>query len=247
MSEKPLNVYWLGTVEYGAAWQLQRELASLREARAIPDTLLLLEHPPTITLGRRANALNVLASVERLSSLGVAVFPIDRGGDVTYHGPGQLVGYPIFHLEEHGKDLHRFLRNIEAAIILFLAHIGIEAVRFPPHTGVWVDGAKVAAIGIKISRWVSAHGFALNVAPNREHFDLIIPCGIRDHGITDLATLLQRALTVEECLEGIAQAFFSVFNFNKLVPKQLPDDLSYTSRDILARAKCLLTPEGVLA
>src|SRR5579872_1439673 len=155
-----MRAVWLGRVEYGACWQLQRELAALRGAGRIGDVLLLVEHPATITLGRGARPEHVLASSDRLVRLGVAVHAIDRGGDVTYHGPGQIVGYPITDLTNRGRDLHAFLRQIEEALILALCDFGVAARRFAPHTGIWVGDRKIAAIGIKVSRWISKIGRA---------------------------------------------------------------------------------------
>src|SRR6266540_514534 len=179
-------VQWLGSVEYLAAWRLQEEIAGLVAAGDLEDTLLLLEHPPTLTLGRGANERDLLATSSQLEGMGIAVHEVDRGGEITYHGPGQLVGYPIFDLNRSDRDLHKFLRLMEAAIIDVLSSFEIAASRFPPHTGVWVGDRKVAAIGIKVRRWITMHGFALNVAPDLSHFDLIVPCGIRDYGVTSL-------------------------------------------------------------
>src|SRR5687768_9704050 len=140
--------WWLGEVEYSAAWRLQQELVQFRQENRIPDLLLLLTHPRTITLGRNSAESHLLSPREQLTNRGFHVFDVDRGGDVTYHGPGQLVGYPIFDLTQHGRDLHRFLRNLEESLILALAECGIRGTRFPPHTGVWVADSKIAAIGI---------------------------------------------------------------------------------------------------
>lgn len=227
---------WLGRVEYMSCWRLQRELADLRAEGRIGDVLLLLEHPPTITLGRSAQQAHLLASPERLAQMGVAVHAIDRGGDVTYHGPGQLVGYPIVHLADHRKDLHWFLRQIEEALIRALAQLGVSGRRFPPHTGVWVEDEKIAAIGVKISRWVSTHGFALNVQPDLRHFDLIVPCGIREYGVTSLNAVTGHALTLKEVIPPVVRAFAQLF------PSPRPDAdlplalLSEPSRGLLQSA-----------
>lgn len=207
-----MMIYWLGEVEYERAWRLQRELAALRADRTAGDILLLLEHPPTITLGRGAKEEHILASRKMLRERGIAVHAIDRGGDVTYHGRGQLVGYPIFHLGDHKKDIHWFIRQIEEVIILSLQEWGVQGERFPPHTGVWVGREKVAAIGIKVSRWVSTHGFALNVSADVRDFELIVPCGIRRYGVTSLQRVLQRAVSVEETLLPISRAFAACFD-----------------------------------
>jgi len=180
----------LGRIEYEAAWALQRALADARRAERVPDLLLLVEHPPTFTIGRGGDLANLLASPAHLAALGARVYEVDRGGDITYHGPGQLVGYPIIDLLGRGRDVHRYLRLLEEALIRALAELGVHAGRLPPHTGVWVGAEKVAAIGVKISRGVTLHGFALNIAPDLDHFAAIIPCGIRDKGVTSLARLL---------------------------------------------------------
>jgi lipoyl(octanoyl) transferase len=193
------------------AWQyaLMRD----RQAGEIPDTLLLLEHPPTITLGRGSTEADLRVSEAELKQRGVAVERVDRGGEITYHAPGQLVGYPILDLRQHGQDLHRYLRDLEEMIILTLAHYGLKGERIAGLTGVWVNGRKIAAIGIKVSRWVSMHGFALNIdadlTPFRRDF---VPCGITDRDVTSLAEQLQERcpprIEVEAVLlESFAQIF----------------------------------------
>ena len=213
-----MRVEWLGRKEYRAAWDLQRERAAQRLAGEIPDTLLLLEHPPTLTLGRAADRSHIVAEAERLERAGVVVVESDRGGDVTYHGPGQLVGYPIFNLRDapHQPDLHRYVRNIEETMIRTVAAFGIAAGRFPGYPGVWTDldtphPTKIAALGIRLSRWITHHGFALNVQTDLTHFDLIVPCGIHDYGVTSLTRCLGRTVTVSEVLPVVVQAFAEVF------------------------------------
>ena len=182
MREPECDVRWLGCVEYREAWELQDKLARRRLSGEIPDTLLLLEHPPTLTLGRGANPANIIASADRLASLGVAVVESNRGGDVTYHGPGQLVGYPILDLNRspHLPDLHLYLRSLEETLIRTVAVFGVQAGRFPGYTGVWTDpelpaARKVAAIGIRTSRWITC-SMALHSTstPICQHFDLIV-------------------------------------------------------------------------
>jgi lipoyl(octanoyl) transferase len=199
-------VMWLGTVEYSRACRLQDELADLRADEKIADTLLLLEHFPVITLGRRAIPNDILVSSTQLDQLGISVHESDRGGEITYHGPGQLVGYPIVDLKSHGRDLHRFLRELEGSLIDLLGGCGLKGRRFSPHTGVWIGDRKVAALGVKIRRWVSTHGFALNVDPDLSHFDLIVPCGIREHGVTSLRMEGVTELAVADLLEPTASA-----------------------------------------
>lgn len=218
MSNPICRVHWLGRVDYREAWELQDRLAAQRLAEEIPDTLLLLEHPPTLTLGRGADAAHIVATSEQLAREGVTVVETNRGGDVTYHGPGQLVGYPIFHLQSppHRPDLHRYLRNLEEALIQVLDGYGISAGRFPGYTGVWTGldtphAEKVVAIGIRSSRWVTQHGFAFNVCPDLSHFDFIVPCGIRGYGVTSLSRLLHHEVGIEETLPRITQAFRKVF------------------------------------
>jgi lipoyl(octanoyl) transferase len=231
-----VQAIWLGQVEYTACWDLQRELAQLRADGIIEDMLLLLEHPPTITLGRGADRANLLTSPERLEHLGIAVHEIDRGGDITYHGPGQLVGYPIFNLAEHRKDLHWFLRQIEEALIFAMSILSVESHRFPPHTGVWIGDEKVAAIGIKVSRWVSTHGFALNVSPVMEHFDLIVPCGIREYGVTSLSRAVGGTVIVEETLAPIVRGFIASFKFPARYNGDFSEHLTEKSRRIFEAA-----------
>ena len=177
MSE--LWVVNLGTVPYEEALELQRGLARERISGAIPeDMLLLLEHPPVVTLGRSAKTSNLISSAEFLASKGVELFEVERGGDITFHGPGQLVGYPIIDLKRHKLDLHWYLRQVEEGLIRTLAEYAIPAERNPGFTGVWTNGKKIASIGVHAREWVTWHGFALNVTTDLSYFDLIIPCGI---------------------------------------------------------------------
>jgi lipoyl(octanoyl) transferase len=175
-------------MDYGAALELQRQLIAERQQGLIPDQLLLLEHPHVITLGRNGKAANLLASDEVLSRAGIAFYPTDRGGDVTYHGPGQLVGYPIIDLREWQRDVGAYVRAVEQTIIDTLADYGITAGRIPKLTGVWVDDRKIAAIGVHISRWVTSHGFALNVSTDLSYFQYIVPCGLTKP-VTSMAAL----------------------------------------------------------
>lgn len=168
----------LGTVPYREAWDLQRRLVAARQADAIPDVLLLLEHPHTYTIGRRGDEHEVLATPERLASLGATVIEVDRGGLATYHGPGQLVGYPILDLRSRGREVHSYLRNLEEALINALRETGIPAQRVAQKTGVWVEDRKIASIGVRFSRWISSHGFALNVTTDLSFFNHIVPCGM---------------------------------------------------------------------
>ena len=188
MSGARLAVAHLGVVPYGEALARQRALAEDRIAvRLAADTLLLLEHPPVVTLGRGTRDTSLPLAPDLLRRRGIEVYEIERGGDVTYHGPGQLVGYPIFDLGAHRKDLHWFLREIEAALISALAAFGIAGERRDHYTGVWTGGRKIASIGIHVRQWVTWHGFALNVTTDLSPFDLIVPCGIPDVVMTSVA------------------------------------------------------------
>ena len=178
----------LGRTDYAAALELQRQLIARRQQGLVPDQLLLLEHPHVITMGRNGHAGNLLASAEVLSRAGIAFYPTDRGGDVTYHGPGQLVGYPILDLREWKRDVGAYVRGVEQAIIDTLADYGISAGRIPKLTGVWADDCKIAAIGVHISRWVTSHGFALNVSTDLSFFQYIVPCGLTKP-VTSMAAL----------------------------------------------------------
>ncbi|MGH7701822.1 MAG: lipoyl(octanoyl) transferase LipB [Gemmatimonadales bacterium] len=184
----PLAVLDLGLRPYGETLELQRELAGRRAAGAIGnDLLLLVEHDPVITLGRGSKPESLPVPRQELERLGVAVFEVERGGDVTFHGPGQLVGYPILDLGGHRRDLHWYLRQLEAALIGGLAGLGIEAERHPGFTGVWTRGRKIVSIGIHVRQWVTFHGFALNVTTDLQRFELIVPCGIRGVEMTSVA------------------------------------------------------------
>jgi lipoate-protein ligase B len=180
----------LGRLEYAAAYRLQEQLRARRIAGEIEDVVLLVEHDPVFTLGRRATGNHLLADETRLAQEGIAVHETNRGGDITYHGPGQLVGYPILDLRALRQSVHGYVRNLEEVLIRTVADYGVAAGRIEGLTGVWVGNEKIAAIGVAIRHWVSMHGFALNVAPNLAHFDLIVPCGIADKGVTSLAKVL---------------------------------------------------------
>lgn len=200
---------------YVDSLELQRRLVAERSAGRAPDTLLVLEHPPTITLGVRANPAHILVPAEELARRGVAVVQSDRGGDATYHAPGQIVGYPILKLSQHGGDLGRYVRGIEETIIRTLAAYGVAGERVGGLTGVWVDGgrAKICAIGVRLSAaGVTSHGFALNVRPDLAGFAQIVPCGISDRGVTSLARLLGAAAPDEDAVTAVLlRQFAEVF------------------------------------
>jgi lipoyl(octanoyl) transferase len=212
-----IDVRRLGRVDYQAGLDLQAALVEDRRAGRIGDTLLLLEHPPVITLGAktRHGAKNIVASEDELARQGVAVFDTGRGGDVTYHGPGQLVGYPIFDLKPDRCDVHKYVRDLEEVLIVALREFGIEGVRVKGLSGVWVGPAghekKIAAIGVRISRWITSHGFALNVATDLRHFQLIVPCGIADRGVTSMEGELGRGVPMAEVESAVTRGFETVF------------------------------------
>ncbi|MGA9059502.1 MAG: lipoyl(octanoyl) transferase LipB [Terriglobia bacterium] len=201
----------LGLVDYEDGLRLQRELVARRKAGTIPDTLLLLEHPHVYTLGRNAKTENLLISAEQLAARGAQVFEIDRGGDVTYHGPGQLVGYPILDLAQHRRDIAWYMRCLEEVLIAVAGEYGLEAGRLAGAPGVWVGNDKLAAMGVHISRWVTSHGFAFNVNTDLSYFDWIVPCGLRDKGVTSLQKLLGRRVEMEEVTEKVVRRFGRVF------------------------------------
>jgi lipoyl(octanoyl) transferase len=209
-----MRVVRAGRVPYAEALRWQRQLVSARSAGAAPDTLLLLEHPPTITLGARADPAHVLVPPDELARRGVAVVASDRGGDVTYHAPGQIVGYPILKLSQHGADLGRYMRTLEELIIRTVARYGVAAERAPGLTGVWVEGgrAKLCAIGVRLSAaGVTSHGFALNVRPDLAGFDQIVPCGISDRAVTSLERLLGAAPPDDEVADTLLGQFAELF------------------------------------
>ena len=206
----------LGRMPYQEAWDLQRQVGDGIRAGQLPDTFLLVEHPPVYTVGRGARGAltNLLWDEARRQAEGITLFQVDRGGDITYHGPGQLVGYPIINLNGYGRDLHGYLRRLEEALIGALGEFSITADRLAPHTGVWVGEEKIAAIGVKASHWITQHGFALNVEPNLEHFMGIIPCGIQDKGVTSMSRLLKRPISLKEVEPVVERHLARVFGFN---------------------------------
>jgi lipoyl(octanoyl) transferase len=218
---RELEVRRLGLIGYDEALTLQRELVEERRADGVPDLLLLLEHPPVITLGVRSEIAraNVVATNARLAALGIAVHETGRGGDVTYHGPGQIVGYPILDLRPDRCDVHKYVRDLEEVMIRTCADYGVTAGRVTGLTGAWVGDAKIGAIGIRISRWITSHGFAFNVSTNLDHFTLIVPCGISDRGVTSLEKVTQRPISMREVEDTIVHRFADVFErVNRMVP-----------------------------
>jgi lipoyl(octanoyl) transferase len=208
-----VDVRRLGLIGYQEALDLQRELVEQRKRGDIPDQLLLLEHPDVITLGvkTRSDRSHVLETEEALAEKGVQLFETGRGGDVTYHGPGQLVGYPILDLKPDRCDVHRYVRDLEEVLIQTVAAFGIRAGRIEGLTGIWVDDEKLAAIGVRISRWVTSHGFALNVSTDLSRFGLIVPCGITGKGVTSMQRLLGQPVPMVEVADATERAFRTVF------------------------------------
>jgi lipoyl(octanoyl) transferase len=226
MPERPLWVVDLGTVAYDDAVAIQERVHAARLAGEVPDVLLFVQHPAVITLGRAARQEHLLVDAASLEARGIQVRETARGGDVTYHGPGQVVGYPILHLDDHGRDVHEYLRGVEEALIRLLAGYSLVGARIPKLTGVWVGNEKVAAIGIGVRRWVTWHGFALNVTTDLDAFGLIVPCGIRERGVTSLARLLGREVPEAEIKGRLAGSFGEVFSLS-------PEEI--TASDLLRR------------
>jgi lipoate-protein ligase B len=213
----------LGCARYLDVLDLQRKLVDLRQQDIVPDTLLLVEHEPVITLGRRGNRANIVSTSAELASEAIQVHPVERGGDVTYHGPGQLVVYPIVHLTQRSLSLRRFVDLLEEGIIQVLADFSIKAGRNPEHRGVWVSQRKVAALGVAIRRWVSFHGIALNVSPNMEHFCHINPCELRSEQVTSLAELLGETPSMEAVIKKVVDRFVELFpgKWREIPPSEL--------------------------
>ncbi len=225
MINKKLTYCDLGTIDYKDAWDLQKNLFNSRYKKEINDTLLLLEHPHTYTLGKTADRNNLIAEDKFLNQNKISVYDIDRGGDITYHGPGQIVGYPIINLTGWKKDTHKYLRAIEEVIIKTCAEYNIAAGRNQEYTGVWVGDKKIAAIGIKVSRWITMHGFAFNVNTDLSLFDGIIPCGIKEKSVTSLQNELGRAIEINEVKTFILEKFTEVFDYSPAEKKDLDEFL----------------------
>ncbi|MFC7441016.1 lipoyl(octanoyl) transferase LipB [Laceyella putida] len=207
----------LGLAPYMETWDKQKELVQSIDRGQLDNQLLLLEHPHTITLGRGSHQENIIFSEDYYREQGIHLVEIDRGGDVTYHGPGQLVGYPLFHLGERGNNAHGYLRDLEEVLIRALKHFGIEAGRKEPYTGVWVGDVKIAAIGVKFNRgrnrrgYITSHGFALNVNTDLRYFQLIVPCGIQEYGVTSMQEQLGKPVDMNEVMEQVIKSTREVF------------------------------------
>jgi lipoate-protein ligase B len=203
--------YWDKPIGYTEAYNIQRVFWNQNLATESPDTLLLLQHSPTFTIGRSGKLENLLLSSDELAKIGAQFFFTDRGGDITYHGPGQLVAYPIIDLRRRGKDVHGYVRDLEEVIIRTLADFSIEAYRDEKNVGVWVDNEKIAAIGVRISKWVTMHGLALNIDPSLDYFSCINPCGIVEKRVTSMVKVLSRNVSVEEVAGSLTDNFCRVF------------------------------------
>ena len=212
MEKKEAWLLDLDVMPYEEALTLQEKLVAKRSQGEIRDTLILLEHPPVVTITRKKTSLNILAPLEKLRNEGISIYKTNRGGDITYHGPGQLVGYPILDLNNHGKDLHRYVHTIEEILINLLKDYDVEGHRESGYPGVWVNDEKIAAIGIAVKKgWISMHGFSLNVDPRLDHFSLIIPCGIKDKGVTSLKKVLGKTVDKQQVRQRLMHHFSDMF------------------------------------
>ena len=206
-----LSVYQLGLVEYQQAFELQDKLRQERIGALRTDSLLLLEHPPTLTMGRTDDVKNLLVSPSALKDRGVSIYRTDRGGSVTWHGPGQLVAYPILDLRNRGMDIHKYIHDLEEVIIRTLKTFSISSERDADHIGVWTGSEKIASIGVNIKKWVTKHGFAINISSDLSHFSLINPCGISDRSVTAMTRILNHDVSVDKVGEVVINEFAAVF------------------------------------
>ncbi len=225
-TSKNLDYCDLGLIDYAKAWDLQKLVFEKRVNNTINDTFFMLEHPNTYTLGKTADKGNLIGDESFLNDKGISVFEIDRGGDITYHGPGQIVGYPIIDLKNWKQDAHLYLRTLEETIIKVCNNYGLEATRKEKYTGVWIGERKICAIGVKISRWVTMHGFAFNINTNLELFNGIIPCGIKDKEVTSLEKELGKKIEVQEVKDKILTEFKEQFNYQKVTTQNSSEYLN---------------------
>jgi lipoate-protein ligase B len=225
-------VAWLGRVPYAQALDLQMRICDLKKQGFDKDVLLLLEHPPTITIGRRGRLNNLLVSEDDLKSRGIELYYVDRGGDITFHGPGQLIGYPILSLRAHEHDVHAYMRNLEESLIRLLSRFGIEGMRNSQFTGVWTSMGKIAAMGVHLSRWVTRHGYALNINTDLSFFNLIVPCGIIGGKVASMQKHLSRSMDLEEVADRYIQEFGALFGRNmvKIDGNALYTELQWDNR-----------------
>ncbi|MBD3167967.1 MAG: lipoyl(octanoyl) transferase LipB [candidate division Zixibacteria bacterium] len=213
---KRLDVFTPGIVDYEEALDIQHELVEKRISGEIADTLILLEHNPVITFGRGGKEDNLIAAADTLKEKNVEIYKIERGGDVTFHGPGQLVGYPIIDLDNRGRDMHKFLRELEEVLINVIKSFDLDARRSEGYTGVWVDESKLAAIGVAVRRWVSFHGFALNIHNELSCFNLINPCGITDKAVGSISSMTKRLIDMGNVIDKVVVEFKNVFGYNEV-------------------------------
>lgn len=216
MNNRVITYCDIDNIDYKEAWNLQKEIFSRRVSGEVGDYLFLLEHPNTYTLGKTAHNENLKGSDKYLKENNISVYDIDRGGDITYHGPGQIVGYPIIDLNNWFKDTHKYLRALEEVIINTCKEYGLDCERSPKHTGVWLDDKKIAAIGIKVSRWITMHGFAFNVNTDLKLFEGIIPCGIQDKSVTSLSRELGTEIEISEVKGKLLKNFIEVFGYDEM-------------------------------
>lgn len=209
-------IFDLGLIDYEECYKAQRETVARRKLGEIGDTLILAEHNNVFTVGRTGCKANLLVDEAYLRQQGIKVLDVDRGGDITFHGPGQLVVYPVIKLKEKWRDLHKYMRNLEDVAIKFLKRYSVRSGRKPGRTGVWVSGRKVASIGIGVSNWVTYHGLSVNIKPDLEFFDMIYPCGLRDARVTSLSALCGKEISMEEAKDAILSDFDSVFNSGRI-------------------------------
>jgi lipoyl(octanoyl) transferase len=216
----------LGTVDYAAAHRLQKQLQAKRIAGEVPDTVLLLEHPPVLTMGRSAKEQHIIAQPDALEAQGISVHEVGRGGDVTYHGPGQLVAYPIIDLKPDRRDVRKYMWSLEEAMIRTCKEFGLSATRIGGLNGAWIGDRKVGAVGVRISRWVTMHGLALNANSDLSHYELIVPCGIQDKAVTSISAELGRTIGVPDVADPLARHFAELYDAEVEWRDALPGDLS---------------------
>ncbi len=228
---KKLTYCDLDTIDYKEAWDLQKSIFELRYQQKVDDVFLLLEHPHTYTLGKTADEKNLVGNEEYLKKNKISVYDIDRGGDITYHGPGQIVGYPIIDLNSWGKDTDKYLRALEEIIIRTCADYGLPVTRVPKYTGVWIEDRKITAIGIKVTRWITMHGFALNVNTDLSLYNGIIPCGITNKEVTSLQKELDTKIDIQEVKSKILNHTVTIFGYND-IETQLVENL--LSKDVIS-------------
>jgi lipoyl(octanoyl) transferase len=222
---KTLEIIETGITDYHDAWEFQKAVFNQVVENRSQNYLILTEHKPVITIGKTGSLKNLLTEPLHLISKGIKIVEIDRGGDITFHGPGQLIGYPILDLYQFRKDTHWYLRNLEETIIQTLRDFGIQGERIPDLTGVWIQKKKICAIGVKVTRWVTMHGFALNISTNLEYFNHIIPCGIFDHGVTSIVEEIGNIVDQKDVIKSLNHYFADIFGI-QIIKKQKSTDLS---------------------